>query len=103
MSILADVFILLSCHGSHGLQYLKLWDIKGKGWQDIWNSVALFVYIATHFLPWNRLIYRRKTKENKNFIIWILEILVDVQIGAGQEHLKKILLLLEFAWAYAFK
>ena len=61
MSILADVFMLLSCHRYHGIQCLKFCDIKV--WQEICNSVALFVYVATHFLPQNRLIYRRKQSQ----------------------------------------
>ena len=68
MSILADVFMLLSCPGCHSIQCLKLSDINEKGavWQDIHNSVAMFVYIATHFSPPSSLIYRRKTKDDKN-------------------------------------
>ena len=51
MSILADLFMLLSCPGCSGIQCLKLFDIneKRKVSQNICNSVALFVYIATHF------------------------------------------------------
>ena len=38
---------------------------KRKVWQDICNSVALHVYVATHFSPQNGLIYRRKTRRQK--------------------------------------
>ena len=53
MSILVDVFLLLSCPGCHCIQCLKLCDIKEKSQvcHDICNSVALFVYIATYFSP----------------------------------------------------
>ena len=52
-SILVDVFMLLSCPGCHCIQCLKLCDIKEKSQvcHDICNSVALFIYIATHFSP----------------------------------------------------
>ena len=70
MSVLDDIFMLLTCPGYHAIQYLELSDIneKRKVWQDICNSVALFVYVATHFSSRNRLIYRRKTKEDKSFM-----------------------------------
>ena len=61
--VVLDVIVFIQC--------LKLCDINEKTtvWQDICNSVALFVYIATHFSPWSRLIYWGKTKEDKNFTI----------------------------------
>ena len=44
MSILADVFMLLSCPGYHSIQCIKLNDINEKKpvWQDISSSVVLF-------------------------------------------------------------
>ena len=83
--------MLLSFLGCHGIQCLKLCNIneKKKVWQNICNSVALFVYIATHFSPRNRLIYRRKTKEDKNFMMWMLELFVDVD-KLVLIHLKKL-------------
>ena len=36
--------------------------MKKKVWQHIYNSVALFVYMTTHFSPRNRLIYRKKNE-----------------------------------------
>ena len=79
MSILTDEFLLLSCPGCHGIQCLKLCDNnekKRKVWQDIYNSVALFAYIATYFSPRKRLIYRRKTNDDKNVMMRILELFV---------------------------
>ena len=39
---------------------------------------CLFIILATHFSPPNRLIYRRKTKDDKNFTMWMLELFMDV-------------------------
>ena len=72
VSILADVFMLISCPGYHSIQCLKLCDInerKKNVWQGICNSVALFVYIATYFSPRSRLIHQRKPKEDRNFMM----------------------------------
>ena len=54
-----------------------------KVWQDIYLelscTVCLYSYsIATHFPSRNRLIYRRKTKDDKNFMMWMLELFMDV-------------------------
>ena len=56
MSILTDIFMLLSCLGCHGTPCLKLCDLmkKRKVWQDICNSVALLVDTVTHFSPRNK-------------------------------------------------
>ena len=52
--------------------------MKKKIWQHIYNSVALFVYMTTHFSPRNRLIYRKKTKKDKNFMMWMSELFMEV-------------------------
>ena len=59
ISILADVFMILSSSGFYGIQCFNLCDIseKRKNRQDICNLVALSVFITTHFSPQNRLIY----------------------------------------------
>ena len=77
MSILADVFMLLSYPGCHSIQCFKLCEIneKIKVWQEIYLQLSCICKVATHsvysittyFLPRNRLIYRRKTKDDKNF------------------------------------
>ena len=71
MSILADVFILLSGPGCDSIIVLNFVTLikKRKVWQDICNSAELFTYVATRFSPRSRLIYRRKTKEDKNFMM----------------------------------
>ena len=51
---------------------------KRKVWLDIYNSNTLFVYIATYFSPRNRLIYRRRKKDDTNFIMCLLELFIDV-------------------------
>ena len=84
MPILADVFMLLSCPGCHGIQCFKLRDIneKKKGLaRHLFPTQlhCLFIYsIATLFSLWKRLIYRRKTKDGKNGMMWMLELFVDV-------------------------
>ena len=77
MSISADIVMLLNCPGCHSIQCLKLCNINKKVWQDICSSVALFVYVATRFSRRSRLIYRRKTKEDKNFTMCMLELFMD--------------------------
>ena len=87
MSILADIFMLLSCPGCHGIQCFKLFDInlkKKKVWQDIYLQLSytecvLLYSIATYFSPRNRFIYRRKTKQDKNYMIGMLELFMDVE------------------------
>ena len=88
MSILADVFMLPSCPVCHGIQCFKLCDInkKRKVWQDIYLQLSCTVCclysIATHLSPWNRLIYRRKTKNVRAmwmmWMMWMLELFMDV-------------------------
>ena len=85
MSILAHAFVLLSFRGCHGIQCLKLC-----------NSVALLVYIATHFSSRNRLIYRRKAKEDKNFMMRMLELSIDIDKLALVMNIKNTFLLLEY-------
>ena len=70
-SILADVIMLLSCSGCHSIQCLKLCDInaKKKGLaRHLQLRCTICLYSHT-FSPRSRLIYGRKTKENKNFIM----------------------------------
>ena len=84
MSVLADSFILLSFPGCHGIQCYKLCDINGKKKGLARHSFAtqlhcyLCTVLATHFSPRNRLIYRRKTKNDKNFMMRMLELFMEV-------------------------
>ena len=58
---------------------------------------VLFVHIATHFLPRNRSIYRRKTKVDKKLNdVNVRAIYGYKQVSAGHEQKKKTLLLLEY-------
>ena len=41
--------------------------------------------------------------DDKNFIMWMLELFMDVDKSVLVMNIKKTLLLLEFVWAYAFK
>ena len=77
MPILADVFMLLSCPVCHDIQCFKLCDINEKrkvGKTFICNSVTLFDYIQNSHTS----IYRRKTKNDQNFTMWMLELFMDV-------------------------
>ena len=67
MLVLADVFTLLS--------YI---NEKRKVPRDICNSVALFVYIPHIFhldADWST---GKKTKGDKNFMMWMVELFMDV-------------------------
>ena len=61
------------------LNFVKLMKKERFGKTFICSSVALFVYnITTYFLSRNRLICQRKTKDGKNFMMWMLELFMDV-------------------------
>ena len=55
---------------------------KRKVWKDIYlqlsSTVCCLYSTATHFSPRNRMTYRRKRKNNKNFMMWMLELFMDV-------------------------
>ena len=76
---------------------------KSLVWRDICNSVALIVYTATRFSSQSKFIYRRKIKEDKNFMMWMLELLTDVGKFVLVMNIEKALLLLEYTGIYAFK
>ena len=70
MSILADVFMLLSCRGVIvfiALNFVTL--IEKIMFGKTFITQLPFVYIAIKIDLESRLIYRRKTKEDKNFMM----------------------------------
>ena len=65
-------------------------DEKRKVWQDICNSVTLFVYITTHF-HLKQIDLKQKNKGGqKLYDVNVRAIYGCRQVGTGHEHLKKL-------------
>ena len=83
---------------------IRHWWEKRKVWQDICNSVALLVYLSHIFFTSKQIDLSKENKgRQKLYDVNVRAIYGCRQVGAGHEHIKKTLFLLQYARAYAFK
>ena len=71
ISILADVFMLLSCPGCHSIQYLAFFDINEKKKvlaRHLQLSCTVCLYNHTFFTS-KQIDLPKKTKKDKNFMM----------------------------------
>lgn len=93
MSILADVFALLSCPGCHAIATLELddTDSKKKGLARHLTLNCTACLYEHHFYTSNQINLPEKNKGGqKLYEINVRTIYACRQIGAGHEHLKKL-------------
>ena len=101
VSVLTGVFMLLSCPGCHGIQCLQIFD-KNEKKKDFKIHLQIHLFIHSQLL---NLEVAWSTKENnggkKLYGVNIRAIHRYTQVGA--DYLIEIVLLFEYAWAYALK
>ena len=87
-SILADVFMQLSCHGCHGIQCFKHCDINEKrhlARHLFATQLLLFIYISIAYIQYSHTFFNSKQidilkekKDNKILMMWIIELFMDL-------------------------
>ena len=87
-SILADVFMQLSCHGCHVIQCFKNCDINEKrhlARHLLATQLLLFIYISIAYIQYSDTFFNSKQteilmekKDNKILMMWIIELFMDL-------------------------